>query len=41
MDIQLDKAPCGYFSISDAGIIQSVNQTLLDMLYERDQLLGY
>lgn len=42
MDIQLDKAPCGYFSISDAGIIQSVNQTLLDMLlYERDQLLGW
>ncbi|SFE99904.1 Diguanylate cyclase, GGDEF domain [Paenibacillus algorifonticola] len=41
MDIQLDKAPCGYFSISDAGLIQSVNQTLLEMLhYERNELLG-
>ncbi|WP_338554376.1 sensor domain-containing diguanylate cyclase [Paenibacillus sp. KS-LC4] len=41
MDIQLDKAPCGYFSISDAGLIQSINQTLLDMLhYERNELLG-
>ncbi|ADM71187.2 Phosphoserine phosphatase RsbP [Paenibacillus polymyxa E681] len=41
MDIQLDKAPCGYFSISDSGFIQSVNQTLLDMLlYDRNELLG-
>ncbi|MFF2093037.1 diguanylate cyclase [Paenibacillus sp. NPDC058174] len=41
MDIQLDTAPCGYFSISDSGIILTVNQTLLDMLlYERHELLG-
>jgi len=41
MDIQLDTAPCGYVSISDTGIIRSVNQTLLDMLhYERSELLG-
>jgi len=41
MDTQLDTAPCGYFSISEAGIIRSVNQTLLDMLhYERSELLG-
>lgn len=41
MDIQLDRAPCGYFSILDSGIVQSVNQTFLDMLQiERDQLIG-
>lgn len=41
MDIQLDLAPCGYFSISDSGIVQSINQTLLAMLgYERDELVG-
>ncbi|WP_042167807.1 diguanylate cyclase [Paenibacillus gorillae] len=41
MDIQLDKAPCGYFSISDSGSILTINQTLLDMLlYERHELLG-
>ncbi|SEK77791.1 sensor domain-containing diguanylate cyclase [Paenibacillus sp. OK003] len=41
MDIQLDMAPCGYFSISDSGIIKTVNQTLLTMLgYERNELLG-
>jgi len=41
MDIQLDTAPCGYFSISSEGIIQSVNGTLLSMLdYERGELLG-
>lgn len=41
MDIQLDTAPCGYFSISDGGIIESVNRTFLDMLqYDRDELLG-
>ncbi|MEK3777371.1 sensor domain-containing diguanylate cyclase [Paenibacillus sp. FSL K6-4396] len=41
MDIQLDLAPCGYFSISDLGVVQSVNQTLLTMLgYERDELIG-
>ncbi|MCG7376138.1 sensor domain-containing diguanylate cyclase [Paenibacillus sp. ACRSA] len=41
MDIQLDQAPCGYFSISDSGIVRSVNQTLLNMLkVERSELLG-
>jgi diguanylate cyclase (GGDEF)-like protein/PAS domain S-box-containing protein len=41
MDIQLETAPCGYFSILDTGIVQSVNQTLLDMLLlKRDELLG-
>ncbi|WP_458463196.1 sensor domain-containing diguanylate cyclase [Paenibacillus sp.] len=41
MDIQLDLAPCGYFSISDSGIVQSINQTLLTLLgYERDELMG-
>lgn len=41
MDIQLDMAPCGYFSISDSGIIKTINQTLLTMLgYERNELLG-
>ncbi|MGX1829038.1 sensor domain-containing diguanylate cyclase [Paenibacillus taichungensis] len=41
MDIQLDVAPCGYFSIADSGIIQSINQTLLTLLgYERSELLG-
>ncbi|MEK4663125.1 sensor domain-containing diguanylate cyclase [Priestia sp. FSL H7-0729] len=41
MDIQLDLAPCGYFSISDSGIVQSINQTFLTMLgYERDELMG-
>jgi len=41
MDIQLDVAPCGYFSITDSGIIHSINQTLLTMLgYERNELLG-
>ena len=41
MDTQLDLAPCGYFSISDSGIIQSVNQTLLTMLgYKRSELMG-
>ncbi|WP_338588124.1 sensor domain-containing diguanylate cyclase [Paenibacillus sp. Y5S-9] len=41
MDIQLDLAPCGYFSISDSGVVQSINQTFLTMLgYERDELIG-
>ncbi|MGG4131246.1 sensor domain-containing diguanylate cyclase [Paenibacillus illinoisensis] len=41
MDAQLDLAPCGYFSISDSGVIQSVNQSLLTMLgYERSELMG-
>lgn len=41
MDTQLDSAPCGYFSTSDSGVVQSMNQTLLTMLgYERDELIG-
>ncbi|QHT58797.1 diguanylate cyclase [Paenibacillus lycopersici] len=41
MDIQLDTAPCGYVSLSDAGIILSVNQTFAHMLAcERDELFG-
>ncbi|MCP1422383.1 diguanylate cyclase (GGDEF)-like protein/PAS domain S-box-containing protein [Paenibacillus xylanexedens] len=41
MDIQLDLAPCGYFSISDSGVVQSINQTMLTMLgYEHDELIG-
>ncbi|WFR65103.1 sensor domain-containing diguanylate cyclase [Paenibacillus amylolyticus] len=41
MDIQLDHAPCGYFSISDSGIVQSINQTFLAMLgYKHDELIG-
>ncbi|SFE77266.1 PAS domain S-box-containing protein/diguanylate cyclase (GGDEF) domain-containing protein [Paenibacillus catalpae] len=40
MDILLNEAPCGYFSITDKGLIQSVNQTLLRMLgYDREELL--
>lgn len=40
MDILLNEAPCGYFSITDKGLIQSVNQTLLTMLgYDREELL--
>lgn len=40
MDAQLNYAPCGYFSISNTGLIQSVNQTLLNLLiYDRDELL--
>ncbi|MGF7047758.1 diguanylate cyclase (GGDEF)-like protein/PAS domain S-box-containing protein [Paenibacillus sp. DS2015] len=39
MDTQLDYAPCGYFSISSTGVIQSVNQTLLNILiYERHEM---
>lgn len=41
MDIQLETAPCGYFSITEAGFIQSVNRTFADMLgYSPDQLIG-
>ncbi|MDO3410388.1 diguanylate cyclase [Saccharibacillus sp. CPCC 101409] len=32
MDIQLDYAPGGYFSISENGFVQSANRTFLDML---------
>ncbi|MDO7907756.1 sensor domain-containing diguanylate cyclase [Paenibacillus sp. JX-17] len=41
MDIQLDRAPCGYFSMLENGVVQEVNQTLLDLLeYKRDELVG-
>jgi sigma-B regulation protein RsbU (phosphoserine phosphatase) len=38
----LDSAPCGFLAFSDAGIIQLVNQTLLDLLgyREKEELLG-
>ncbi|GMK48659.1 hypothetical protein PghCCS26_57890 [Paenibacillus glycanilyticus] len=40
MDTLLNEAPCGYFAITDKGLIQSVNQTLLTMLgYDREELL--
>ncbi|MCM3629577.1 sensor domain-containing diguanylate cyclase [Paenibacillus glycanilyticus] len=40
MDILLNEAPCGYFSITDKGLIHTVNQTLLTMLgYDREELL--
>ncbi|MHA7966959.1 sensor domain-containing diguanylate cyclase [Paenibacillus sp. CAU 1782] len=41
MDVRIDNAPCGYFSISEAGTIQAINQTLLTMLsYSRQELVG-
>jgi len=41
MNEQLDFAPCGYASLSDDGIIESVNQTLLRMLKrEQQELVG-
>ncbi|WP_214626079.1 sensor domain-containing diguanylate cyclase [Paenibacillus agaridevorans] len=41
MDARLDNAPCGYFSITDAGIIREVNQTLLNMLqHDNPELAG-
>ena len=40
MHTPLDSAPCGYFSLSNKGIILEVNKTLLDMLgFEREELL--
>lgn len=32
MDPTLDTAPCGFLTFTDDGIVQSVNQTLLDLL---------
>ncbi|GGO09492.1 sensor domain-containing diguanylate cyclase [Saccharibacillus kuerlensis] len=42
MNTQLDRVPGGYFSISEAGFVQSVNRTFLDMLglEETEQLVG-
>ncbi|RUS47391.1 diguanylate cyclase [Cohnella sp. AR92] len=41
MDPLLDQAPCGYFSISDTGIIRFANRTLANMLgLEREDMLG-
>ncbi|WP_424768390.1 diguanylate cyclase [Paenibacillus sp. sgz302251] len=40
MDDQLNYAPCGFLTLSNAGIITEVNQTLRNMLhYERNELL--
>jgi|GEM_PF-334247 len=41
MDVQLDFAPCGYFSITNTGIVRSMNRTLLNLLEcERETLTG-
>jgi sigma-B regulation protein RsbU (phosphoserine phosphatase) len=41
MDEQLNYAPCGFLSLSEDGIILSMNQTLLKILnYNFDQLRG-
>ncbi|WP_172200865.1 sensor domain-containing diguanylate cyclase [Saccharibacillus qingshengii] len=42
MDNPLDRAPGGYFSISESGFVQSVNRTFLDMLglQHAEELIG-
>ncbi|PLS02247.1 SpoIIE family protein phosphatase [Neobacillus cucumis] len=41
MDEQLDHAPCGFLTLSETGIILSINHTLLKILnYTEDQLRG-
>lgn len=41
MDEQLNHAPCGYLTMSEQGIILSINQTLLKAIdYTADQLIG-
>jgi len=41
MDPRLNNAPCGYFSITTTGIIDTANQTFLDMLlYDKEALVG-
>jgi phosphoserine phosphatase RsbU/P len=41
MDEQLNHAPCGFLTMSEQGIILSINQTLLKALdYNVDQLIG-
>ncbi|UOE94568.1 SpoIIE family protein phosphatase [Alkalihalobacillus sp. LMS39] len=41
MEEQLDFAPCGYLALTDEGKIETMNQTLLDLVgYERQELLG-
>lgn len=41
MEEQLDQAPCGYLTISEEGIIRSINYTLLELLgYQMDDLIG-
>ena len=41
IDEQLNYAPCGYLSLSDDGIIRTINQTLLIILgYDLDELKG-
>jgi len=40
MDDLLNYAPCGFITLTDKGIMLSINQTLLDQLdYEREQLV--
>jgi PAS domain S-box-containing protein len=39
--VLFDKAPCGYHSVNEEGVVVSVNQTLLDWLgYQRDEVVG-
>ena len=41
MDERLDTAPCGFVSFTDAGVITSINRTLLEMLgYAHADLAG-
>lgn len=41
MDEQLNHAPCGFLTLSEDGMILSVNQTLLQLLdYSHEQLIG-
>jgi len=41
MDSLLDTAPCGFLSFTDDGTVQTVNQTLLDLLdRSREEVVG-
>lgn len=41
MDPLLNTAPCGFFTFTDDGTVEEVNQTLADMLgYTRDEIAG-
>ncbi|WP_160725162.1 SpoIIE family protein phosphatase [Bacillus sp. USDA818B3_A] len=41
MDEQLNYAPCGFLTLTESGMILSINQTLLQILgYTEDQLTG-
>ena len=39
--VLFDNAPCGYHSLNEEGVVDNINQTLLDWLgYERDEIVG-